>query len=981
MCAGCALRLSLSPAASANTLYFSSRSFHAECLRTLHPELPRPLERSKSYSNNDSVSFADSTREPFTTSRSRLRRTKPQSSPAAFAYPISIPLAALLPSRKAPFNRNGALAGRSGEPAEQLSARVSLLSADAAPARALLSLSLEGLLQRCIAMGLVRDRPQRLGFSVVRGALDASELIDFCVATGQCASRAEAVRVGAAMVGAGLLVPSVSAPQQPSKTAARESADCRAFQDREGLLFLVNLRRRGSVREAVIAPATLSEASSKTLRRQGGDTAPTATNQDDNANVEQLRGATSQAIRESEGHASDVISSDTLTDKARVGRSASLASMSQALRLSPVGRLEAALPSNISTSVSDDRDAGVYQNVDANSGLLVPDSRRSPASRGRSVSGAFRRLPAGSDEGLALVSDTPLSRGSSDLVQQLRPKLSIDVVGPDFEDSGGGVRNVRSMSDASWEVRLRQNTATFTEQPSLGGPTSTLAAASAVPVAESEQTRKTKQRFRSTSDSVSETDAAPNLLDGKLGQDNQDVKNAEAKSLRSSEQGETHNDRKTKDISAPSPGAPKSVDLQPPTQTPSSVVTFAVSRLAGAITSRVGRLAALASPFPSYKREAARGILAPGIVGSGSKWNAAVAPSGEGLGTADHAATIRELISSLSPLSPPSAPHSASAPSAAASALGAAPEADPLASDSDLEDGGGGVTAEESGYASADGIRSTSPIVPTPAATASSIAPIQSDIPVRDRGRGRSQRAADLAAGRKTSSALPSGSIDEQPLLSRPPHALGSTLLSGAPKPQLLRERRRHLAAVRAELLSRTWAQGWLVKQGHVRKTWRRRWFLLRGCNLTYFRSAQAIPADRALSDGGASAADSEPSSAAPARGVSGVSGGGGAYSEEPAGIIDIRQFSLEKAALSRSALCFRLAHKHSSFDYLVHADEGDEAGFVAWVRALTLAMRSFDDLSAEIGLFLSAQAAAALHQQAVGRLGGLGGAEAVRTW
>jgi len=294
------------------------------------------------------------------------------------------------------------------------------------------------------------------------------------------------------------------------------------------------------------------------------------------------------------------------------------------------------------------------------------------------------------------------------------------------------------------------------------------------------------------------------------------------------------------------------------------------------------------------------------------------------------------------------------------------------------------VTAEESGYASADGIRSTSPIVPTHTATASSLAPIQSDIPVRDRGRGRSQRAADLAAGRKTSSALPSGSIDEQPLLSRPPHALGSDLRSGAPKPHLLRERRRHLAAVRAELLSRTWAQGWLVKQGHVRKTWRRRWFLLRGCNLTYFRSLQAIGADRALPDGGTpeiAAAYSEPSSAAPARGVSGVSGGGGAYSEEPAGIIDIRQFSLEKAALSRSALCFRLAHKHSSFDYLVHADEGDEAGFVAWVRALTLAMRSFDDLSAEIDLFLSAQAAAALHQQAVGRLGGSGGAEDVRTW
>ena len=35
---------------------------------------------------------------------------------------------------------------------------------------------------------------------------------------------------------------------------------------------------------------------------------------------------------------------------------------------------------------------------------------------------------------------------------------------------------------------------------------------------------------------------------------------------------------------------------------------------------------------------------------------------------------------------------------------------------------------------------------------------------------------------------------------------------------------------------SRVWQVGWLYKEGHVRRNWKRRWFVLRGWSLQYFR-------------------------------------------------------------------------------------------------------------------------------------------------
>lgn len=107
--------------------------------------------------------------------------------------------------------------------------------------------------------------------------------------------------------------------------------------------------------------------------------------------------------------------------------------------------------------------------------------------------------------------------------------------------------------------------------------------------------------------------------------------------------------------------------------------------------------------------------------------------------------------------------------------------------------------------------------------------------------------------------------------------------------------------------------EGWLVKQGHQFKTWKRRWFHLQGYELSYYRK--------------------------PPHPVTGLSG------MVPAGTVDIRKYTLEEAHLSRSALGMRLSAKHAMDDeYLIYAET--EADFVAWVKGISLTMADFEDVA-----------------------------------
>jgi hypothetical protein len=157
-------------------------------------------------------------------------------------------------------------------------------------------------------------------------------------------------------------------------------------------------------------------------------------------------------------------------------------------------------------------------------------------------------------------------------------------------------------------------------------------------------------------------------------------------------------------------------------------------------------------------------------------------------------------------------------------------------------------------------------------------------------------------------------------------------------------------AAARARELEATlWFAGWLRKRGHVRKGFKRRWFVLRGFQLAYYRAG---PRD----EGAAAAIAAAAVAAAVAVSQKGGGGGGGGggeqvppqpaaalpqSGEEPAGVLDIRGFSAEAAAMERSLLALRLVSKTRELEYVVCAER--EADFVNWVKALTLCRAAWE--------------------------------------
>jgi hypothetical protein len=152
-------------------------------------------------------------------------------------------------------------------------------------------------------------------------------------------------------------------------------------------------------------------------------------------------------------------------------------------------------------------------------------------------------------------------------------------------------------------------------------------------------------------------------------------------------------------------------------------------------------------------------------------------------------------------------------------------------------------------------------------------------------------------------------------------------------------------AAAAAELGATLWYAGWLQKRGHVRKGFKRRWFVLRGAKLTYYRSgprdegasaaaaagAMAVAVTKTQRRGGVAAPPQPPQPPPPAQHAAVLPPG----NEEPAGMLDVRAFNVEAAARERSLLALRLVSKTSDLEYVVTAET--ERDFVSWVKALTL--------------------------------------------
>ena len=129
-------------------------------------------------------------------------------------------------------------------------------------------------------------------------------------------------------------------------------------------------------------------------------------------------------------------------------------------------------------------------------------------------------------------------------------------------------------------------------------------------------------------------------------------------------------------------------------------------------------------------------------------------------------------------------------------------------------------------------------------------------------------------------------------------------------------------ATRRAELEATVWLSGWLVKQGHAFRNWRRRWFVLSGYELRYYKAP--------------------PPTSGPA--------------PPPQRTVDIRDYDLQQATLPRTPPLLRLLPRPSaaagSVTFLMHADLGapHSADYAAWMDALRRAISAWDEVERRSG-------------------------------
>ena len=101
------------------------------------------------------------------------------------------------------------------------------------------------------------------------------------------------------------------------------------------------------------------------------------------------------------------------------------------------------------------------------------------------------------------------------------------------------------------------------------------------------------------------------------------------------------------------------------------------------------------------------------------------------------------------------------------------------------------------------------------------------------------------------------------------------------------------------ELLELTIKSGWMVKQGHKIKNWRRRWFVLRGFQLKYYKAEQGADSNKKVQ-----------------------------------GLIDVRDFNVQRATIAKSKLALRLVSRQSANqDYLLYAESVTE--YEQWFKVL----------------------------------------------
>jgi hypothetical protein len=904
------------------------------------------------------------------------RPTASSSSPSSslrpsVAYPVPLPFAAAfggtdwLPARQEDALYAAVVASASSPlgvpPPRRLPPPVFVQHPDAPPSRAFTSFSLEGVVQRALAMGLAKERSYR--FKTYKGALVARELVGFLVTTRQCRSRDEAVEVGRALVDARLLLP-----------AAGEATV--EFEDKDALLFTVNLRRKKSAREGVLAQSSIA------LQAGGGGGAASST---------------------------PVVQAPTTSARRRSGPGSAGGPGSRR-------PTSAAFPSPIPPPTPS----------------LLPTAGLTGAAGSLMSGGGLEGGGGGSAAG------TPADPAADTLGRSWELRLaaatftnhtlgqSVPLNGPELEDGGGGGGGrTFSVDDGAGVVpsSLPLQQALLQQQQAQQQQQQAQQQAQQVQAARQEQRRREEDRARRRSTrsvTMDETGATASAAAAASPPD-------AAVAGRAATEGETpgvtigKGRRRTMSSAAVTParrtssadgggdtlrtpakneggggggaGAGGAAAPVPPTTpapqafpqaVPGSVVKsslkLAAARIAGAVN--------LFKGFRVGAEKDAGGGEGGSTGGSGStpgrRSSSTVAPStpGDGsdagpydgeTGAAGSSASDSRGASTAQKLSfaartaqfgrrrTASGGGRSYGPNRigrGARDVGIRADGSDRSSGGGRGGGGGGDDGDGGDGDESDGL---------------GLGPDLDDVPSGGGLGGLLSGSASLGGARS-------------PLLGSLPTAMGpggmlaldltsgSGVLAALAQPEVWRDQRRRLAALRAEYISRVWKQGWLWKQGHVRKNWKRRWFILRGFELSYAKKAPAA----SLADSAAAAAPSAslavnagtdapgtPSSSSAAAGAAGAAAAlppalpPAGLDVDPAGIIDIRDYSLEKAVVPRSPLCLRLSAKRvMDNEYLIYAE--NEQDFVAWVKVLSAAMRAWDELGVGIGaLQLSKNSAA----------------------
>ena len=875
------------------------------------------------------------------------------------------------------------------------------------------SSTLESLVRRMQAMGLFREsRLKGSGNTTAKPVVAGRDLVDYLLASRQCAMRSDAVRVGSALVAFGFLGP-VSGGNTSgggSDLSGRSSAGS-TFEDKEGALFvLVSMKPVHSPSHTPLLPAPLPFASTSSATTGGAtDMAPfqRKTQSVDSAavaasNSPSLRGAEQQQQQLSTNRRSGgVVDVSTVGSVAR--EDWPRPTMLRREQSASIGLLAAsAVTRDLSSAVpSSKRASTVSSSSSSSSTASAVTAGGAESTPSLSIDTPGKRQPLSSKHPSTLIDgDTSLDDGRATEHGKRRtvaasPATSFEEASAPLHDdihssSGGNVTSDRTKSSntdtrptalSSSSVSAAAATAApVTVEPARAPPATATAATASVHsnqtnataalatitgVVEAQRQRSSQQRLllpssfearsavsSTRSSSVVSPAASLNSVDGPGadGDDDDGIANRAPPQLQPSS-GTT-----AAAAAAAAAALPGAAQQRPPTKGTgdggSGAVSYSTAGTAGAGTTS-GASASQATPTETDASTPGRKTSAPlAPSGAARKSSAPTSPIGASLPWSLHAPSG---LASPAPMSPvPTSPAvTARARVGRAVSTGGASETGSSVAGGNLllnlsasvaaaataTPGAGGAPASpataSSSFAASlltrlrgGSTTSNAAVPPHPISSSSGASPAGAPSPLLAAAAHASAVPASVGKthrgdeeGRSSSGSFSGGSSSSSnqkqsaPPSSTAPLPSNTAAITPTAAPAAS-------PVTGTSLESRLWHEGWLVKQGHAFRNWRKRWFVLKGFELAYYKTQPPPPSSSSSSSGG----------------------GGGA--PPPQRVIDIREYVVAKQTLPRTPPLISLVPRtpgSGGVSFLMHA--GPSAGtdvYGEWIRALEEAQRAW---------------------------------------